>query len=99
MLSVLSFGFSQPLTDFSKPQLLPNVVSFGAGVGGLYFPSTLYYERILKRNMCDKKVALFIKTGVGSALYWEGASQYALLQIGFMTGVRKRHLEVSIGPT
>jgi len=75
-----------------------NLIHTSIGSGGLYFSATVYYDRIIKQKMWNRNITSFIRVGYGSAVYYGSESSYLLTQYGILTGVKKHHLEVSVGP-
>lgn len=66
-------------------------------IGDAWLTGSAYYERMFQRNALKSRTSTFLKIGLGSMAYWEGASSYVLAQYGLLTGVEKHHLEVSAG--
>ena len=84
-------------TTSAEPKMCSNAIYGSVGIGGLYFPATIYYERMLKQNMWNRGISSFAKVGIGTAAHWEGHSEYFLGQYGMLTGREKNHFEASIG--
>ena len=84
-------------TNPTAPKLYNNAIYASVGIGGLWLPGTIYYERMLKQQMWDRGISSFAKVGTGSVAHWEGHSEYVLAQYGMLTGIKKSHFEASIG--
>ena len=74
-----------------------NLIYGGIGVGGIYFPAYIYYERRLQEHFLDSKFSSFVTVGSGAAAHWDGASNYAAAKFGLLLGEQKAHLETAIG--
>ena len=75
-----------------------NAIYGNVGTGGLYFTTAGYYERIIKQKMWDKNISSFVKVGTGVEFHWGGSGMFILAQYGLLTGAKKHHLEISVGP-
>jgi len=89
--------FSQE-DNSSDKQLNNNAIYGNAGIGGLWFTATGYYERMLKQSMSGKRISSFARAGYGGLAAWEVETGYFLAQVGILTGLKTHHFELSMGP-
>jgi hypothetical protein len=94
LLSSSSIVYSQS-ENIKDIGLNKNAIYGNVGIGGLYLTATGYYERIITQN---NKISSFVKAGVGGYALWGIGGQYILAQYGILTGAKKHHLELGVGP-
>lgn len=66
-----------------------NLLYGGIGVGGIYFPAYIYYERQLQEHFLNSKFSSFVTVGTGAAPHWEGSSYYVAAKFGLLLGQQK----------
>ncbi len=73
-----------------------NAIYGSIGTTGFFASATSYYERMIAKR---GKISSFVKVGAGTYETWGGNGTYVLAQYGILTGVKKHHLELGVGPT
>ena len=89
-------------TDSIALKMHSNAIYGSIGVnlevlGVAWFTTTLYYERMFQKNAQKSNVSTFLRAGYGGMAGWDETSSYILAQLGLLTGLKKHHLEASIG--
>lgn len=81
----------------STDRVNKNLLYGGIGVGGIYFPAYIYYERQLQEHFLNSKFSSFVTVGTGAAAHWEGSSYYVAAKFGLLLGQQKAKLETALG--
>lgn len=81
----------------STDRVNKNLLYGGIGVGGIYFPAYIYYERQLQEHFLNSKLSSFVTVGTGAAVHWEGSSYYVAAKFGLLLGQQKAKLETALG--
>lgn len=98
---ILLFGVNKGITQTENTKnnnLGKNIFYLDIGTSIAYLSATGYYERILVQNVWNTKISPFIKIGYGGYVLIDGSGQYLLSNLGFLTGTKKHHMEISVGP-
>ena len=93
-----SLGCTEPVSVALASSLAYNAIYGSVGmIGVYYYHAGIYYERMFQKNSPKSKIATFVKVGYGGAVSWEASNQFFSGQYGILTGIKKHHVEGSLG--